>query len=297
MLARSIQRQGRVDEAEPLAREAVDSAGQNLQTAMRAQAILAEVRSLQGHHDEARELVDGAIAIAERTDDVIDHALVLLAGSRVAEAASETERATRFAVSAAALLGDKGVALTDTTIARRAPETGGLDTGNLDTDDLDTDALDTGALDTDEAEFDELGEGRTTPLANRATRLMLRGVEALERGDRDAARDVMADDFVLELRLRIATEQRVDRDQFLDILAALIDQGFPLALDPIAVRGDHLALFRNRMVADEGTTERILFVEAGTRSVTRMVSYDPDLLEEAMAELERRDAGRRPTIR
>ena len=53
LLARSLLRQGRIDEADELATAALATAGENLQTAVASRAVLGEIRAVQGRADEA----------------------------------------------------------------------------------------------------------------------------------------------------------------------------------------------------------------------------------------------------
>lgn len=109
LLARSLLLQGRIAEADELAARALNTAGQNLQTAITAGAVLAEVRAAQGRHDDARRLVDQAISIASPTDVTLDHALTLLTAARVAAAANDRRGERRAIDSADVLLAAKGV--------------------------------------------------------------------------------------------------------------------------------------------------------------------------------------------
>ena len=58
LLARSLLRQGRIDEADELATAALATAGENLQTAVASRAVLGEIRAVQGRAEEAEVLVD-----------------------------------------------------------------------------------------------------------------------------------------------------------------------------------------------------------------------------------------------
>jgi class 3 adenylate cyclase/tetratricopeptide (TPR) repeat protein len=107
LLARALHLQGHIDEADRVASDALESAGENLQTAMASRAALAEIRASQGRAAEAEQLVADALATAERTDVVLDHALTLLAAARVAR--GDPELAVRRSGAAAALLEAKGV--------------------------------------------------------------------------------------------------------------------------------------------------------------------------------------------
>lgn len=111
LLARTLLDRGDIEAADALASEALEAAGQNLQTAIASRSALAEVRAAQGRHHEATSLVDEAIAIAERTDAVLDHALAVEASARVQELAGDHRAARSAHAEAQRLLAEKGVTL------------------------------------------------------------------------------------------------------------------------------------------------------------------------------------------
>ena len=109
LLALALLELGRVDDADAFAAAALDTAGQNLKTAIASRAALAEVRSVQGRHGEANALITEALDIAGRTDIVLDHALALLGAARIADASGEVVMAASHSRAASELLGHKGV--------------------------------------------------------------------------------------------------------------------------------------------------------------------------------------------
>ena len=109
LLARALLELGQVEEATEHAEAALDGAGQNLQTAMSSRSALAEIRAAQGRFPEASALIVEALDIAANTDVVLDHALALSAGARVAAAADDPSLADQRRSRAAELLGEKGV--------------------------------------------------------------------------------------------------------------------------------------------------------------------------------------------
>ena len=76
-LARSLMRQGRLDEADELAADSDALAGQNLQTAIAARSVQAEILAARGDTDPALALADEAVRLAAGTDFVFDHANAL----------------------------------------------------------------------------------------------------------------------------------------------------------------------------------------------------------------------------
>ena len=107
-LARALLLQGRLDEAEELANDSDALAGQNLQTAIAARSVLAEVLAARGDTDEAIRLADEAVRIAAGTDITLDHANALASLARVRFAAGDAGGARRAAGSARELYEAKG---------------------------------------------------------------------------------------------------------------------------------------------------------------------------------------------
>ncbi len=107
-LARALLLQGRLDEAEELANDSDALAGQNLQTAIAARSVLAEVLAARGDTDEALRLADEAVRIAAGTDITLDHANALASLARVRLAAGDAGGARRAADSARELYEAKG---------------------------------------------------------------------------------------------------------------------------------------------------------------------------------------------
>ena len=82
-LSRSLLQQGRLDEASELAADSEALAGQNPQTAIAAKTAHAEILAAQGDPDGALLVAAEAVALAEGTDILIDHANANLALARV----------------------------------------------------------------------------------------------------------------------------------------------------------------------------------------------------------------------
>ncbi len=99
-LARSLLQQGRIDEAERLAAESAELAGENPRTAVAARSAQAEILAAQGRLDEAVAMAQEAVARAEGTDIIVDHAAasaVLAQVAGLAGDAATAERASRAA--------------------------------------------------------------------------------------------------------------------------------------------------------------------------------------------------------
>ena len=111
-LSRALMLQGRLDEAAELAADSEALAGQNPQTAIAAKAARADLLAEQGDLDEARQVAETAVAIAEGTDILVDHANANLVLARVCSMAGDAD-GTRAAVEEAQRLFDaKGASVT-----------------------------------------------------------------------------------------------------------------------------------------------------------------------------------------
>jgi class 3 adenylate cyclase/ketosteroid isomerase-like protein len=106
-LARAVLQQGRLDEAETLATESAELAGENPQTAISARTAQAEILAAQGRYDEAVAVASDAVARAEGTDIIVDHAAASAVLAQVAGLAGDTETAGRAARVAADLYEQK----------------------------------------------------------------------------------------------------------------------------------------------------------------------------------------------
>ncbi|HUS43991.1 MAG TPA: AAA family ATPase [Ilumatobacteraceae bacterium] len=107
-LARSLMRQGRLDEAGELAADSDALAGQNLQTAIAARSVQAEILAARGDTGPALALADEAVRLAAGTDLVFDHANAMSALARVRAAAGDHDGAQRAASAARDLYTHKG---------------------------------------------------------------------------------------------------------------------------------------------------------------------------------------------
>lgn len=117
LLARARLIQGDATEAETLSHESEMLAGDDLQAAIAWRGVRAEALAMRGEHAQAIELARAAVAIAETTDALLDHAdarlslaAALRAGGRIAEADAEQRRAVELweAKGASMLVGRTG---------------------------------------------------------------------------------------------------------------------------------------------------------------------------------------------
>lgn len=110
LLARSVLAQGRIGEADRYAAESERIAGHNLKTAIAWRAVRAEILSAQGQHGAAIAMACDAVAVAEDTDLVLDHADACMALSRVLTAAGDRGEAARVRHDAESLYAAKDAA-------------------------------------------------------------------------------------------------------------------------------------------------------------------------------------------
>jgi class 3 adenylate cyclase/tetratricopeptide (TPR) repeat protein len=262
LLAQALLRQGRVDEALPLAIDAVELAGQDLQTAMSSRTALAEIRSAEGSHADAAALVAEAIEVAERTDIVLDHALAHGAAARVMSAAGREDAARGHADRAAALLDDKGASVGDATpqpAAAAAPAAGNLVPAHSGDD-----------------------------LSNAATELAAEWVAAL-KVDRKRAEDLSHPEQEMVIRRRKVHHFTMVGGEVNDVLASIWDNG-EVTSTVLAVRGDNLCLGRRHVVSDGFEEVFLTVIEREGGVIRRTILFDEDQLQEALDDLDARRA-------
>ncbi|MFK7917886.1 MAG: adenylate/guanylate cyclase domain-containing protein [Ilumatobacter sp.] len=253
LLAQALLRQGRVDEALPLAIDAVESAGQNLQTAMSSRTALAEIRAAQGSHAEAGTLVAEAIEIGERTDVILDHALAHGAAARVMGTAGRDDAARGHAGRAASLLDDKGASV-GAARAETATSTASADSG--------------------------------LALSNAATEVAAAWVAAL-KVDRDRATALSHPEQEMSTQRRMTPHFTMVGEEVNDILASVWDNG-EVTSTVLAVRGDNLCLSRRDVVSDGFEEVFLTVIQREGAVVRRTILFDEDQLQEALDDLDAR---------
>lgn len=269
LLARSLLLQGRVAEADALATAALDTAGQNLQTAIAARAVLAEVRAAQGNHEAARALVDEALAIVAPTDVTLDHALTLLAAGRVAVAAGDVATSSRRMSVAAELLAAKGVTNALNELLAAVPSRGEMSSGSAEP------------------------EPHDRRIRNRVLEIAQRSAEFAVAGDRASFTACYSPDLTYTTHRELPAMFGVESAQgsttwadFVEWLLNLSDARLA-TVEPLAIRGHHHALYRSRIGSESGALDRLVVVRGDGQVIVDAHFYDPDQLVEATAELER----------
>jgi len=106
LLGRACLALERVDDADELCTESERLAGHALKPAIAWRMLRAELLSRRGDHDEARRVAEAAVALAERTDALVDHGDACLALATVLGVAGDL-RASRAAAERAVDLYDR----------------------------------------------------------------------------------------------------------------------------------------------------------------------------------------------
>ena len=123
LLGRACLALDRDAEADELCSESERLAGHALKASIAWRTLRAHLLSRNGEHDEARRAAEAAIALAERTDALVDHGDACLALATVLSAAGDAAGSRAAAERAAALYEQKGAAaLADNARQSLAPE-------------------------------------------------------------------------------------------------------------------------------------------------------------------------------
>lgn len=110
LLARACLALDRDTEADEFCRESERLAGHAFKAAIAWRSVRAQLLARSGDHDEARRVAEEAVAIAERTDALVDHGDACLALATVLDAAGDTAGAHAAAERAIGLYELKGAA-------------------------------------------------------------------------------------------------------------------------------------------------------------------------------------------
>src|SRR5262249_2635909 len=110
LLARVCLALHRDAEADELCTESERLAGHALKASIAWRTVRAQLLARSDAHDAARRIAEGAVAIAERTDALVDHGDACLALATVLDAAGDTVGARAAAEQAVGLYELKGAA-------------------------------------------------------------------------------------------------------------------------------------------------------------------------------------------
>ena len=270
LLARVALERGDTDEAERLAGEAEQLAGDDLQAGISWRRVQAEVLARRGAHDAARTLAEAAVAIASRTDALVHHADACAALAAVRRAAGDVTGAMEAAREATELYERKGA----TALAAAAQSTLG-----------------------------DLAISPTIPLPPGARRLSNRCTEIYEQwAELFAARDwrgmthVASESFELDDRRLVVGVGRHDvgAEALADARWFAAEASAARAIiTPLAIRGEQLALVHSAYVAADGSETfnedgLCVFELGGDDRLVAGVVFSAGDLDAAYDELDRR---------
>ena len=223
LLGRACLALDRDAEADELCSESERLAGHALKASIAWRTLRAQLMSRRGDHNAAREVAEAAIALAERTDALVDHGDACLALAAVLSAAGDTAIARAAASRAAALYQQKGAA----ALVERARRTL--------------------AIDGCPATAEQAAERPASTKANQCTQVGERLVDAVNREAWAETQQLLAPEVSVESRRKIvgfpkikmpASQWSLEMRRYLQAGMVHVRHEF------IAVRGERLALVR-----------------------------------------------------
>ncbi len=276
LLGRTCLALNRDDEADELCTESERLAGHALKASIAWRTLRAQLLSRRGDHDEARRVAEAAVALAERTDALVDHGDACLTLATVLSAAGDTIGARAAAERAADLYERKGAgALVDK--ARIILGRG---------DNADSQA--------------PVPEVPDTKLVNECTRVGESLVAAVNREDWDGVEQLFASRVSVESRRKIVGFSTIDipAGQWPHEMRRYLKAGMVrFRHEFVAVRGERLALVRlEAATADSspGAPQDEMLQVIGLDDegqIVRQVWFDVADIDDAMAELDAAYAG------
>ena len=284
-LARSLLRQGRVGEAEAMAAEAADRAGQNLQTVIAAGAVRAEIEAASGEVESARRSAQAAVATAAKTDVVVDHALALTSLARVLEAAGDAGATDAWADVALLAAAKEAPALAPSPMEDAAlPVDRGQEQRPAGDRDAEVQQRAYGGAPEDQL----LRAGLAQPMRVAIDNV----VESVATRDIDGLADLLSPDLTVDDRRSEAPRER-DRVAHLAAVRALFENGadadLTLALRELDAPTDRTLLAAVAVTRSPGSGTETLVVGrlALDGRFDRLAIFDPEQRDEARAEVAR----------
>ena len=271
LLARACLALDRDADADELCSESEQLAGHALKAAIAWRTVRAQLLSRAGQHDLARRYAEEAVAMAERTDALVDHGDACLALATVADAAGDRAGAAAAAERAVQLYQTKGAA----ALVQRAR-------GLLGSPVPDPVVEQGRAAD---------GPDNACVRAGRAV------VDAVDRRDWPQLSEHFAATVEFESRRKIVgvAPASLSFDQWLQAMLASLSAGLTRYHQVcLAVRGDRLALIRLCTLTDDDSSGSPMdeFLMLGALDddgrICAQVSFDAEDLDEAIIELDRR---------
>lgn len=278
LLGRACLALDRDAEADELCSESARLAGHALKAAIAWRTLRARLLSRRGDHDEARRVAEEAVALAERTDALVDHGDACLALATALGTAGDIAGARAAAERAAELYERKGAAA--------LAETARSVLGERAVPPLPTPP-----------------EARVVELENACVRAGERVTAAINREAWDEFEQLFAPDGFIESRRKIVGFGQIDvpPGEF-PLVNRRVLETVPMRVTQvvIAVRGERLALARLVIGADDvspGAPQDEFLLLYGIDEDGRIVLqmwFDIDDIDAAMAELEARFEAERP---
>ena len=268
-LARALLNLGEDSEAESFLAFAEQHGGQDLKTALSWRSTKAELLARRGEFTDARALAEEAVAIAERTDALIDHGIACRSLGVVLRAAGDAGGAREAEARALALFERKGATALIESTAAAPPRT--------------------------EASSEPTPRPAMTRPQNAATRRMQNYVELFARRAWDEIDTATAPDCRLDDRRVGVSWVAVGASGPVDSLKAMADAGtVRIDVEPIATRGERLSVIRWTVRGRSSggfETDILIDVEVDERDrVAALVVFGLDELDLAIAELDGRYA-------
>ncbi len=270
LLARACLALGRDTEADELCTESERLAGHALKASIAWRTVRAELSARSGAHDEARRVAEEAVAVAARTDLLVDHGDACLALATVLKVAGDAAGARAAAEQAVGLYELKGAA----ALAEKARKLmGGSSTPATPT-------------------------STETPVVepeNACVRAIRQLIAAVELEAWDEVEQLFAPKISVESRRKIVGFPRTDLSsrEWPHEMRRFLQTGmvrFRLAF--VAVRGERLALFRLQVGTEDSSPGapqdellRIFGLDVEGR-IALQVSFDIEDMDDAMAELD-----------
>lgn len=280
LLSRALLAQGDVDNAATMATASEELAGQNLKTAILWRIARAEVLAARGDITPGVALAQEAVEIAAGTDYLIDHADACVALARLREESGDLAGARAARTEALRLYELKGATVPAQRLAGRDPSVAAAP------------AASGHKRAPEPAAPGAEHETRTARAENLLTRQSDRFIALVSAGCLDeAAALIDADILSVDSRRTVSSPTFRGRDEFMANVRGLHEVGMTeWTSEPLAVRGDHLALSRATLRTLDGSEVTALNVAEispeGRNTYTAW--FDADDLDAAVDELETR---------
>jgi DNA-binding SARP family transcriptional activator len=298
LLGRACLALDRDAEADELCSESERLAGHALKASIAWRTLRAQLLSRRGAHDGARRAAKEAIALAERTDALVDHGDACLALATALGAAGDAAGSRAAAGQAIDLYERKGAA----ALAERArllirnPEVSASTPSTQPGASL-VNGRGPAIAELDAAQTQSVGaQPQDVRLESAATHLYERFKNCYASRDWDALSELVADDICTDDRRRVVNAGlQSGREAVMAEILSFVELGaVAMSFDVIATRGDRLILNRSRIEAwdqrnDLLDTEVVEVIEVdAVERLVRRVLFDSDDIERAFDELDAR---------